>query len=77
MCSLVSVFKLFYIILKNMSTNMGENIVFLLIFGTCDVVYNWFISLLPHIVLDNLFWVDWVESQLKPDFTRNKPNVNG
>ena len=38
-----------------MSTNMGENIVFLLIFGTCDVVYNWSISLLPPIVLEYLF----------------------
>ena len=37
-----------------MSTNV-ENIVFLVIFDTCDVVYNWVISLLPPIVLDNLF----------------------
>ena len=54
MCSEVSVFTLFYLILENMSTN-GENIVFLVIFDTCDVVYNWFISMLPPIVLDNLF----------------------
>ena len=27
----------------------------LVIFDTCDVVYNWSISLLPPIVLDNLF----------------------
>ena len=32
---------------------MSENLVFLVIFDTCDVVYNW--SLLPPIVLDNLF----------------------
>ena len=34
---------------------MGENFVFLVIFDTYDVVYNWVISLLPPIVLDNLF----------------------
>jgi len=34
---------------------LWENLVFLVIFDTCDVVYNWFISLLPLIVLDNLF----------------------
>ena len=34
---------------------MGENFVFLVIFDTYDVVYNWFISLLPPIVLDKLF----------------------
>ena len=41
------VFKLFYLILENMSTNV--------IFDSCDVVYNWSISLLPPIVLDNIF----------------------
>ena len=34
---------------------MGENVVFLVIFDTCDVMYNWSISLLPTIVLDNIF----------------------
>ena len=34
---------------------MGESVVFLVIFDTCDVVYNWSISLLPTIVLNNLF----------------------
>ena len=34
---------------------MGENVVFLDIFDTCDVMYNFSISLLPPIVLDNLF----------------------
>ena len=34
---------------------MGENVFFLVIFDTCDVMYNWSISLLPPIVLDNLF----------------------
>ena len=29
--------------------------VFLVIFDTCDVVYNWSISLLPLTELDNLF----------------------
>ena len=33
---------------------MGENVVFLVIFDTCDVMYNLSISLLPPIVLDNL-----------------------
>ena len=30
---------------------MGENVVFLIIFDTCDVMYYWSISLLPPIVL--------------------------
>ena len=34
---------------------MGENGVFLVIFDTCDIMHNWSISLLPHIVRDNLF----------------------
>ena len=33
---------------------MGENLAFLVIFDTCDVVCNWSISLLPPFVLDNL-----------------------
>ena len=52
--SLISVYKAFYLILEN----MGENVVFLVIFDTCDVMYNWSISLLPPIVLDNLFEFD-------------------
>ena len=38
---------------------MWENFVLLAIFDTCDVVYNWSISLLPPIVLDNLFEGTW------------------
>ena len=34
---------------------MGGNFIFLVIFDTCDVMYNWSISLLPPVVLDNLF----------------------
>ena len=37
---------------------MFENFVFLVIFDTCDVVYNYSISMLPPIVLDNLFAQD-------------------
>jgi len=37
---------------------MGENVAFHVIFDTCDVVYHWLISLLPHNVLDNLFGQD-------------------
>ena len=33
---------------------MSENVVFLIIFDTCDVMFNWSISLLLPIVLDNL-----------------------
>ena len=33
----------------------SKNFVFLVIFDTCDVLYNWSISLLPPILLDNLF----------------------
>ena len=32
-----------------------RNFFFLVVFDTCDGVYNWSISLLPTIVLDNLF----------------------
>ena len=47
-----------------MSTNVRK---FLVIFDTCDVVYNWFISLLPPIVLDNLFHPHpfWIGSTLQ------------
>ena len=34
---------------------MWEIFIFLVIFDTCDVVYNGSISLLPPVVLDNLF----------------------
>ena len=37
-----------------MSTNV-RNFVFLVIFDTCDVVYDWFISQLRTIALDDLF----------------------
>ena len=47
-------YTFFYFILENMSTNV-RNFRFLVIFDTCDVVYIWSISLLPPIVLDNLF----------------------
>ena len=55
MWSLFSVFTLFYLIFENTCQLMWDNFVFLVIFDTCDVVYNRFISLLPPIVLDNLF----------------------
>ncbi len=53
MRSLFSALTLFYLILEKCQL-MWENLVFLVIFDTCNVVYNWFISLLPPIVLDNL-----------------------
>ena len=34
---------------------MGE--IFLVIFQTCDAVYNWFISLLPPIVKENRIYI--------------------
>ena len=34
---------------------MWENVVFLVIFDTCDIMYNWSISLLPLSILNNLF----------------------
>ena len=46
MCSLFSVFSLFF--------NLGKH-VFLVMFDTCDVVYERLNSLLPLIALDNLF----------------------
>jgi len=38
-----------------------ENFVFLVIFETCDVVYNYSISLLPPIVLENLFGLHYID----------------
>ena len=46
-----------------MSTNVRK-LCFLVIFDTCDVLYNWSISLLPPIVLNNLFGVVHGESTL-------------
>ena len=46
LCSLFSVFTLFYLMLENMSTKNRDDVVFLVIFDTCDVVYNWSISLM-------------------------------
>ena len=43
-----------------MSTNLRKKN-FLVIFDTCDVVYNWSISLLPPIVFDNLFALNQLE----------------
>ena len=57
LCFLFSVFTIFDLILENMSTN-GRNDGFLVIFDTYDVMYNWSISLLPPIVLDNHIWSD-------------------
>ena len=51
MRSIFSSLTLFYLILET-SQLIWENFV---LFDTCDVVYNLFISLLPPIVLDNLF----------------------
>ena len=55
MCSLFSVFTLFFIKSWKTCQLMWENFVFLVIFDTCDVVYNWPISLLLPLVLNNLF----------------------
>ena len=38
---------------------LWENLVFFVIFDTFDVMYHWSISLLPPIVLDNLFDQTW------------------
>ena len=54
MCSLVSVFTLFIQSWKTCQL-MWKNFVFLVIFDTCDAVYNWSSALLPPILLDNLF----------------------
>ena len=40
--------------MENMSTDVRKFRFPCYIFDTCDVVYNWFISLLPPIVIDNL-----------------------
>ena len=56
MSSLVSVFTLFYFIMENMSTNVRQFRFPCYIWHLWrDVVYNLFISLLPPILLDNLF----------------------
>ena len=54
LCSLFSVFALFYLILENMGL-MGENFVFLFYL---TLVISWYISQLPPIVIDNLF--EWM-----------------
>ena len=60
MCFLVFDLTLFYSILEYMTqlTTNVRKFFFLVIFDTCDVVYNWTISLLPPIVLDNLFEIN-------------------
>ena len=45
---------------------MGENVVFPVIFDTCDVMYNLSISLLPPIVLDNIFAVNVISRMQCP-----------
>ena len=47
--SIFSVFTLFYLILENMSNNVRKFWFPCYIYDTCDVVYNWSISLLPPI----------------------------
>ena len=43
-----------------------NNFVFLVIFDTCSVVSNWYISLLPPIVLDNPFALNsWVYCEIR------------
>ena len=49
---------------------MGKNVVFLVIFDTCDVIYNWYISLLPPVELDNLFGHYTVTLKLIKLFTK-------
>ena len=44
MCSQFSVCTLFSLILENMSTNVRKFLGFLVMFDTCDVVYNLSIS---------------------------------
>ena len=56
MCSLFSVFTLFYVISGDMSTNVRK-FRFPCLFDTCDVVYNRSIFRLS-IVLDNLFRIN-------------------
>ena len=40
----------FYLFLINLGKKMSTSLVFLAIFDTCDVLYNWSISLLSPIV---------------------------
>ena len=54
LCVLYFLFYTFYLNLENMLTKV-RNFVFLVIFDTCDVMYHFSVSLLPPIVLDNLF----------------------
>ena len=52
---------------------MGENFVFLVIFDTCDVVYNWSISLLPPIV----YLIIWLLPRGIPYYSWNKTPIDG
>ena len=54
LCVFYFLFYTFYLNLENMLTKV-RNFVFLVIFDTCDVMYHFSVSLLPPIVLDNLF----------------------
>ena len=60
MCFLICVLNLFIESWKTCQL-MWENFFFLVIFDTCDVMYNWFNSLLPSIVLNNLFAITYSE----------------
>ena len=50
---------------------MGENVVFPVKFDTCDVMYNLSISLLPPIVLDNIFAVNVISRIQCPIYNGN------
>ena len=55
-----------------MTTN-ERNLVFLVIFDTCDVMHNWSISLLPPIVLDNLFGYSYIFLSTQQELSHSLP----
>ena len=70
MCSLVSVFTLFYLLLENMSTTVRQFRFPCYILHLSDVMYNWFNSLLPPIVLNNLFGIYYIPTNKNWFLTR-------
>ena len=54
-CVLYFLFLRFFIQFWKTCQLIGENVVFPVIFDTCDVMYNWSLYLLETIVLDSLF----------------------
>ena len=61
-CVIYFLFLHFFILSWKTCQLLWENLVFLFIFDTCDVMFDWSISLLPPIVLDNIFGAPYIRT---------------